>query len=179
MNKNKNNHLWLGAFFVFLFDLLTKTWALIKLPLEEEVVYRSWFSLYRIYNETTIFLSYDATEINMSPLQFKCFYTFVSIILFLGCIWVIRQPSMNNGCGESEWAKTGLFIIVGAMFGNLFDRIFRDGVVDFIKIDIFEETIPIINIADIMIFVGEGCLIYVWLRIITKFILSFYYKKVD
>lgn len=176
--NNKNYHLWLGAFFIFLFDFLTKMWALIKLPLENDVVYRSWFSLHRIYNESTIFLNYDANSLSMSTLQFRFFYAFISIILLLGTIWVSKQPSMNDGCKESDWAKTGLFIIIGGMFGNLFDRVFRQGVVDFIKIDLFEDTIPIINIADIMIYVGEGCLIYVWLRIITNFLLNLYFKKV-
>lgn len=174
----QNYHLWLGAFFIFIFDLITKTWALIKLPLEHEVVSRSWFSLHRIYNETTIFLNYDAASLNISALQFKLFYVIIATILFMGIVWVSNQKSMNDGSVESEWAKTGLFIILGGMIGNLFDRIFRVGVVDFIKIDFLENTMPIMNIADIMIFVGEICLIYVWLRIITKLVLSLFCNKV-
>lgn len=172
----KNYHLWLGAFFIFLFDLLTKTWALMKLPLESEVITRSWFSLNRVYNETTIFLNYDASSINMSPIEFRIFYSVIASILLIGTIWVVNQPSMNDGSKESEWAKTGLFIIIGGMFGNLFDRIFRQGVVDFIKLDFMEDSMPVINVADVMIYVGELCLLYVWLLIITKLLLKLKFK---
>lgn len=178
MNKFVNIHLWLGAFFIFLFDFLTKLWALYRLPLDSQVVSRSWFSLQRIYNETTIFLNYDAHELKMSEIQFRLFYCLIAMVLLLGTVWVSRQKSMNDGSVEANWAKTGLFIIMGGMFGNLFDRIFRTGVVDFIRIDLFVDTIPIINIADIMIYVGEGALLYVWLRILTKFLLSLIMKKV-
>lgn len=177
-NTNANTHLWIGAFLIFLLDFLTKTWALMKLPLDFQVVHRSWFSLQRIYNESTIFLNYDAYQLNMTQLQFRVFYICVATILLAGSMWVIKQKSMNDNSVEANWAKTGLFIIMGGMFGNLFDRIFREGVIDFIRIDLFVDTLPIINIADIMIYVGEGCLIYVWLRIITNYLLSLRFKKV-
>ena len=74
---------------------------------------------------------------------------------------------------ESLWIKTTLAFILGGGIGNMIDRTFRPGVVDFIDADFFFypvvsfeggfsislEDFPIFNIADCFITVGCVCLI--------------------
>jgi hypothetical protein len=169
MNTNRN--LWYGAIYVLIFDQITKWWALKNLPLEKDVLYRNWFSFNRIYNETTVMLNYDASFFSLSDIQFKIAYGIVAIILTFGIVWVINQKALNEDLLEVHFAKAGLFIILGALWGNLFDRVFRQGVVDFIKIHILENSLPIINIADIMIYVGVFSIIISWSIILVKKVL--------
>lgn len=176
--KIDNKNLWFGTILVFLFDQVTKIWALNRLPFSEEVVSKSWFSLYRIYNESTIMLNLDAENYNISVVEFRLIYAVIAVCLTLGILWVTNQPALNENKIEAELAKSGLFIILGAMLGNLTDRIFRQGVIDFIKLDMFENTVPILNIADIMIYVGVFAIIIAWVIIIFKIIKNcFSFKK--
>lgn len=45
-------------------------------------------------------------------------------------------------------------ILFGGVFGNLFDRIIRGYVVDYISLNIFEYNFPVFNLADIFITVS-------------------------
>lgn len=176
----KERYFWLGAFFIFLLDQATKLWAFNYLLLEEEIKLNKWFSLHRIYNESFIMANYDIYNYSISLLQFRIMYALVAIILALGIIWVTRQPELKKPGWIAEFAKTGLFIILGGMWGNLFDRVFRkEGVIDFLSLNMFEETQPIINIADAMIYVGEFCVIMGWLIILINGIIKVKRKAVE
>lgn len=45
-------------------------------------------------------------------------------------------------------------MLIGGIFGNLIDRIFRGYVVDFLNFNIFNYDFPVFNIADMLIVVG-------------------------
>lgn len=45
-------------------------------------------------------------------------------------------------------------LLIGGIFGNFFDRIFRTYVIDFLSFRIFSRTMPIFNLADAFIVVG-------------------------
>ena len=51
---------------------------------------------------------------------------------------------------ESNWIRMPLGLIIGGSLGNIFDRIFRHYVVDFIDFRFW----PVFNLADIMINIG-------------------------
>lgn len=55
------------------------------------------------------------------------------------------------------YTNLGLALILGGSVGNLLDRLFSGGVVDFIQI----WRIPIFNLADLAIICGSGLIIFV------------------
>ena len=77
--------------------------------------------------------------------EFKWFLGIVIIILALltGYWWRMRRRFK-----ESE--MVGLSLVLGGAVANLIDRVFRSGVVDFIKIWVF----PNFNLADVAITAG-------------------------
>ena len=44
--------------------------------------------------------------------------------------------------------------LIGGILGNLFDRIFRGYVVDYVSISLFGYSFPIFNLADVLITIG-------------------------
>lgn len=165
MTINREKNFWMAAFLVFLLDQVTKLWALNFLPWYDEIPMNKYISIGLFYNEATIMLFHEL-PFNMTQAQFVFMWVFICVIITMGIWWVIKQPALNNNGLTEEFAKTGLFLILGAAWGNAFDRIFRQGVVDFIQINVSPDFVPIINIADIMIYLGELCLIFAWLLIL-------------
>ncbi len=53
----------------------------------------------------------------------------------------------------------GVSLVIGGILGNLFDRVFRGGVVDFFSFNIGRHYFPVFNFADIFICVGVALLI--------------------
>lgn len=66
---------------------------------------------------------------------------------------------------DAKLYSIGLSFMVGGMIGNLYDRLLRDGVVDFLDFIIFGYDFAIFNFADVFlvvgaIMVGTGMLIF-------------------
>ena len=81
-------------------------------------------------------------------------------VLFLGLfIWYIDKKEKFN---FTEVLYFGL--ILGWVLGNLMDRIFLNGVIDYIGIQVFSYHYPIFNFADIAIVVGMALIIIEILR---------------
>ena len=169
MKIYKEKNFWMAAFFVFLLDQVTKLWALIGLPLDEEIVMNKYISLTRVYNEATIMMIHEL-PFGVTVAQFIFFWISICILITIGIWWVIKQPALNGGGWTEEFAKTGLFLILGSAWGNAFDRIFREGVVDFVQLNISENVVPILNVADVMVYMGEVSLIFAWILIIYNLI---------
>lgn len=113
------------------------------------------------------------TPLGMSKVTFVLSWLLICAIVTVGIAWVTKQKALNEGGWVEEFAKTGLFLILGAAWGNAFDRIFRFGVVDFIEIKIDTHLSPVINIADVMVYVGEFSLILAWFCIILTALRNF------
>jgi signal peptidase II len=62
--------------------------------------------------------------------------------------WFLRDP-------RRPWSWLAIGLLVGGAAGNLADRLFRDGVVDFIDLPAW----PSFNVADIAITIGAGVLV--------------------
>lgn len=79
-------------------------------------------------------------------------------MLILICVSVITLLIINKYI-NSDVAITKLScicygLLIGGIFGNLFDRIFRGYVVDFLDFNIFGYNFPVFNIADMLIVIG-------------------------
>lgn len=173
----KNKQYWIGAFIAFLVDLCTKICALYYLDLDEEFLINSYFSIHRIWNDSNILAK---VSFDVSIILFRFFWVFFALILACVIYWVSIQPNMNEDDIKIDFAKTGLFLIMSGIWGNCFDRIFRsDGVIDFIRINFIKNLIPIMNFADIFIYMGIFSIIISWILIfVDLFKLRFINKKV-
>lgn len=66
-------------------------------------------------------------------------------------VYLLRHP--ENDTAE----RAGLWLIIGGGLGNLWDRLFYGGVIDFIRLDFI--SFPIFNIADICVCCGAALVI--------------------
>ena len=66
--------------------------------------------------------------------------------------------------GESALSRYGLTLIFGGALGNLFDRLFRGTVTDFLQFFFGSYEYPSFNVADSSICIGAGLLILDLLR---------------
>jgi signal peptidase II len=174
MKLSNNLTLWGGAIFVFLFDQLTKLLSLNSLHFDQELILNQSISFHLIYNADNIMGDYSL-PFGLNVTEFRIIWVIFALLLALGISWVINQKSIKHGGWEAEFSKVGLFLILGSIWGNAFDRIFRpEGVIDFIRLNFIKDTIPIVNIADIMLYVGEISLIIGWSVVILNYILKFY-----
>lgn len=152
-----NYTFWIASFLIFLIDQLTKIIVTNNLDIEEEFVLNKMVSILRIHNEKYIMGHYDVLSGDFSLqslLQYKILYSTFAILLVLSIVWTVYQNEIQQKSWGTEFAKTGLFFMVGGIFGNLFDIIFREnGVVDFIELNI-EHVYPVLNIADFSIYIG-------------------------
>ena len=99
----------------------------------------------------------------------------------IAIIWIINQPAMKENSIPANCGKIGMFLILGGVFGNAFDRIFRkEGVVDFIRFKNNDWDL-IFNIADVGVYFGEIFLIAAWIAILStpiiKKVVSVYSTK--
>lgn len=88
-------------------------------------------------------------------------YFFVIInLLFLGLFtcYIYKKEKFS----KTEILYFGL--ILGGVLGNLIDRIFLDGVIDYIGIQFGNYYYPVFNFADVAIVVGMGLIVIEILR---------------
>lgn len=164
-------YFWGAAILIFLLDQGTKLWAINFLPLEDEYIINQFLSFQRIFNEATFLL--DTRLPIFSITEFRIIYVMIALTLTAGLYWVATKPALQATNIETEFAKTGLFFMMGSIWGNTFDRLFRsEGVIDFIRINYFVEAIPILNIADITLHIANLCFLITWCIIIYKLIVT-------
>jgi signal peptidase II len=88
--------------------------------------------------------------------RFWALIVFVGIVLIgmLGFVWTSQEMSLMG--------IIGALLIIGGGFGNLLDRLLRDGaVVDFMNIGIGKVRTGVFNLADLAIMIGLGMML-VW-----------------
>ena len=141
-------------------DLSTKHWAeetLADEPGQSMTVVDQYVDLSLQYNEGTAFSF--VRDLGLARLVFGIFSILVVIALF---VVVVRHP-------QHRWRALGFGVVAGGALGNGLDRIFRDGVVDFIVVHYpWGGSWPIFNIADVLVAVGIGYFVLRGLREATK-----------
>lgn len=166
MQLKNHKYLWYGAILVFMIDQLTKLLALTYLKFDHEIPVNTYLSLHLIFNPDTIMLDYQL-PFGLSVEAFRLVWVAQAAILAFSIYWVTSKEPLKSGGWVAEFAKVGLFLILGSIWGNAYDRIFRsEGVVDFIRLNLFADSTPIMNIADIMLYVGEINLLCAWVILI-------------
>ena len=76
------------------------------------------------------------------------------MILFLLYMWVFKQK-------KDRWNILSFGLLFGGIIGNLIDRIFRAGVIDYLDFNLFGYDAPIFNLADISVVIGACLLILI------------------
>lgn len=79
-------------------------------------------------------------------------YTFLIIIVSIILLFYIDHKMIKED--NSKTLNIGLSLIIGGALGNLFDRIVKGEVIDFLSFIIFGYHFPIFNFADVFICVG-------------------------
>ncbi len=131
------------AWFIWIFDLATKAWAVSQLANREPIkILGSFFQLTLIRNSGAAFsFATNATF----------FLSLFGIIVLLGIVYFAPRISSKG------WSVV-LGLVLGGILGNLTDRIFRDPgflqghVVDWMQLPHW----PIFNVADSAIVIAAG-----------------------
>lgn len=133
-----NKKIYLFAFISFVIDQLSKLLALIYLKFNVSVqVIPNFFYLTLVKNDGASFSILSG-------------YTSVLIIIsFMALFFIIGYLNKQKDIKKLEGLSYSL--LLGGLLGNLVDRMFRNGVIDFLDFRIFGYNYPVFNIADIFV----------------------------
>lgn len=122
----------------FILDRLSKFWVLDSLVGAPITVIKDFFYFRHLENEGAAF----------SILQGKTLLlTILSSVVALVLLYVLVKY-------KNKFLRTTLSIILGGALGNLYDRISRGSVVDFIEVHFGSYVFPTFNVADSLVVVG-------------------------
>ena len=125
----------------FFIDSLSKHLIINKIPLgiSNEVI-NNFFYITHINNKGAAFSILNGKTI---------FLIVISIIVIIILLNYIRKNNIKD-----KLSIISISLVIGGSLGNLFDRITKGYVVDFLDFHIFGYNFPIFNIADTFITVG-------------------------
>ncbi len=83
----------------------------------------------------------------------------LSIVLIIILLIILKKEYLSNN-KDFLILDVGYGILLGGIFGNLIDRVFRKVVIDYISLKIFGYYFPVFNIADLLITVGIIIIIF-------------------
>lgn len=150
MNNKKSGGVWVWhivAVSLLLLDQITKYWVEKMLVLGEAVPITEMFNLVHRHNKGAAF-SFLANAGGWQR------YFFISLAIGISC-WLVFAIQRSTARTET----LGYSFILGGALGNLFDRLFRGAVVDFLDIYWKSHHWPAFNVADIAIVCGAGVLL--------------------
>ncbi len=134
---------------VLVLDQLSKEVVEAKLPVGELVPILPVLDLYRVHNTGiafSLFAAYGGLALIVLALAISA-----GVLMFW---WSAR---------EGGWLATiGYGLIVGGAIGNLFDRLFRGHVVDFLLLHLGSWTLFVFNLADAALTLGPIVLLFVY-----------------
>jgi signal peptidase II len=79
-------------------------------------------------------------------------------------LWRPRRGASNNPAPNTPLMRTALALVFGGALGNLWDRLLRGTVTDFLQFIFGSYEFPSFNVADSMITIGAGLLLIdLWL----------------
>ena len=129
------------ASILFLLDQIFKYVFLTTLDFGETIsIIPQFFSFTLVKNTGVAFSLFAGLQIPIILLSIL-----VMVVLYL--FWIPKQIL-------TTWNIISFGFLYGGIFGNLWDRIFRVGVIDYLDFTIFGYDAPIFNLADICVVLG-------------------------
>lgn len=83
----------------------------------------------------------------------RWFIIILSVLLMAILLWILNKDYLKEK-KESKLKNFTFGILIGGIFGNLFDRVLRGYVIDYVALNIFGYSFPIFNLADVFITIG-------------------------
>ena len=143
----KNIKIYIISILIFIFDLIIKEIVINNLHKPVNII-DNFFTLTFTKNTGGAFSILSGNIILL---------ILISLVFLVFIIKYIEKEDKNI-------IKIFLSFILGGLLGNLFDRIFRKGVIDYLSFKIFNYYFPIFNLADIFIVIGVFGLLIIELR---------------
>lgn len=149
-NSARGIHLLL-ALLVVLFDRWTKSVVAVRIPLYTHIqIIPGFFRLTHTENTGAAFsLFADSPSHWRTALLIG--FSVIAMMVVVALLWKQRQALSLTGIALS--------LILGGAFGNLWDRIARGQVVDFLLFYVKQYQWPVFNLADSAIVVGASLLV--------------------
>ena len=143
---NRKKLIYYISFFLFILDQIIKILIQKNMSLyQEKTIIPSFFSLYYVKNTGAAFsILQDSSSIIL-------LISILSIITIN--YYIVKEKKMT------KLSKISFGLLLGGIYGNLFDRIFYRSVIDYLSFSVFNYSFPIFNLADIGITVGVGLII--------------------
>ncbi|MFZ5453278.1 MAG: signal peptidase II [Thermodesulfobacteriota bacterium] len=137
-------------------DLVTKQLILEYLPLGSQIpVIKGFFNVVHIHNRGAAFGLMGSWSLDFVRVFFVC--TTGIVLLVVAYLWW-RLP------GDQGLAALGYSLIMAGALGNLVDRVRFGEVVDFLDFYWGHYHWPAFNVADSLVCLGAGVLVWVILR---------------
>jgi len=131
--------IWALIIFVgFILDRLSKLWVLDSLVGSPIIVVKDFFYLRHLGNEGAAF--------GLLQGKTKLLAVMTSLVTLVLIYVLIKY--------KDKFLRVTLSLIIAGALGNLYDRIFRGNVVDFLEFHFGSYTFPTFNVADSLVVVG-------------------------
>ena len=143
--KNKNYIYTLASAFMLL-DQITKLIVINNMEISQEIkIISKFFSLFYLKNTGAAFSIFGNK-------------TLFLIIISIVCLIVLKNY-IKKLKRVTNLTIISLGILIGGIIGNLFDRVLRQAVIDYLSFNFFGYSFPVFNLADIGITIGALLLI--------------------
>lgn len=143
--KNKNYIYTLASAFMLL-DQITKLIVINNMEISQEIkIISKFFSLFYLRNTGAAFSIFGNK-------------TLFLIIISIVCLIVLKNY-IKKLKRVTNLTIISLGILIGGIIGNLFDRVLRQAVIDYLSFNFFGYSFPVFNLADIGITIGALLLI--------------------
>lgn len=141
-------------FLVIFLDAWTKNLVVQHLPLYSSIQISTFFNLVHWHNYGAAFSFLDMPG-GLQRWLFAFISFSVSVVLI---VWLIRLPKCD------VLLSLGLSFVLGGALGNLWGRLFKGYVVDFLDFHWGNYHWPAFNIADSAVCVGAIILVYIFFK---------------
>ena len=124
----------------FIIDFFSKLIVKTNLKLFQSIeVIPNFFNITFVYNEGAAFSILEGNKI---------LFILLGLLLIIGLVIFIRKEKLT------KYKTLYYSLLIGGVLGNMFDRIFYPGVVDFFDFKLFTYDAPIFNVADSFIVIA-------------------------